>query len=218
MKASFKQRLLLFSLPPLAAWLMRLLAMTWRFQEKGAAGLSVTRPQPEPRIYVYWHEFVLPAVGLYRDRPIHPFASQSFDGELISRAMHRLGLGPCARGSSSRGGAQGLLELKKFLDQGEHVSITVDGPRGPRRRAQLGAVKLAQLSGRALVPFGIASRPALRLRSWDRMLLPLPWMGGRVHFGEAIYVPRAAELEASLAVLQGALDQLCLEAEIRSDQ
>jgi lysophospholipid acyltransferase (LPLAT)-like uncharacterized protein len=218
MKATFKQRLLLFFLPPLAAWLMRLLAVTWRFREKGAATLSVTRPQPEPRIYVYWHECVLPAVGLYRDQPIHPFASQSFDGELISRAMHRLGLGPCARGSSSRGGAQGLLEMKKFLDQGRHVSITVDGPRGPRRKAQLGAVKLAQLSGRALVPFHILPRPALRLRSWDRMLLPLPFLRGGVYFGEAMGVPRDGDPETSLKALQTALERVCLEAEERSDQ
>src|SRR5688572_3842997 len=115
---TLKQRLLMATAPPLAAWLMRALARTWRVRESGESGLSVTRAQPEPRIYVYWHEFVLPAVGAYRDRPIHPFASKSFDGELISRAMRKLGFGEVARGSSSRGGAPGLLRMKAWLGQG----------------------------------------------------------------------------------------------------
>jgi lysophospholipid acyltransferase (LPLAT)-like uncharacterized protein len=156
---------------------------------------------------------VLPAVGCYRDLGIHPFASRSFDGELISRAMDRLGFGETARGSSSRGGASGLLELLRFLEKGEHVAVTVDGPRGPRRRAQEGVLKLAELSGRAVVPFGIAASPGPRLRSWDRMLLPLPFQELRVRFGAPLRVARGASLDAELRQLQEGLDRLTQELE-----
>jgi lysophospholipid acyltransferase (LPLAT)-like uncharacterized protein len=204
--------------PPLVSSLVRSLAVTWDIREQGETRYSVKAAQAEPRIYVYWHEFVLPAVGVYRDLGIHPFASKSFDGELICRTMSRLGFGDSARGSSSRGGAQGLLELKRFLEAGQHVAITVDGPRGPRRVAQEGAVKLAQLSGFAMVPFCFASKRAFRLKSWDRMILPGPWMRGVINFGQAIQVPRElSSLKGPTAQLQGGLDLICREIENGAD-
>lgn len=211
---TLKQRLLIHSAPPLAAMLLRSFAATWKVSESGETALSVRQPQPAARIYVYWHEFALAAVGIYRDFGIHPFASQSFDGELVSRTMDRMGFGVTARGSSSRGGAQGLLELKSFLDKGEHVGITVDGPRGPRRVAQLGALKLAQVSGCSVVPFTFAAKKERRLRSWDRMLIPLPLMQGVVCFGAELKVAKEQEdLSASLAQLQTSFDSICSQAE-----
>lgn len=209
--------MLLATAPGLASAFLRCMALTWHFTEEGRTDLSVRQAQPEPRIYAYWHEFVLPSVGIYRDRKIHPFASKSFDGELISRTMDRLGFGETARGSSSRGGAQGLLEMKGMLEKGGHVAITVDGPRGPRRVAQEGALKLAQVSGFAVVPFSLAPRPRLRLKSWDSMVLPLPFMGGVVKFGDEIRVARALKsLEAPHQKLQRELDRITASLEADS--
>jgi lysophospholipid acyltransferase (LPLAT)-like uncharacterized protein len=196
--------------PPLVSTLVRSFARTWRITENGQTQYSVRAKQSEPRIYVYWHEFVLPAVGTYRDLGIHPFASKSFDGELICRTMDLLGFGSCARGSSSRNGALGLLELKRFLLGGEHVAITVDGPRGPRRCVKDGALKLAQLSGFAIIPFAFSCPTAFRLKSWDRMILPGPWMQGEITFGNEIRVPRdCSSLEESAAKVQNELNHIC---------
>jgi lysophospholipid acyltransferase (LPLAT)-like uncharacterized protein len=208
------QRLALLAAPHPASWLLRALALSWRGREIGEARLSSRLPQSEPRIYVTWHESTLAMVGAYRDQKVHPFASRSFDGELISRLAGCMGFSGMARGSSSRGGGQGLLELRSYLEQGEHVYITVDGPRGPRRQAKEGGLKLAQLSGKALVPIAFAARPSLRLRSWDRMLMPPPFCRAVFFFGPEMRIPREAQdLGGHVLALQDALNQCHVDAE-----
>jgi lysophospholipid acyltransferase (LPLAT)-like uncharacterized protein len=214
MEFNNKQRFAITMLPPLAGLLLRLLAKSWRCGEAGQAGLSSKLPQSEARIYVTWHESTLAMVGGYRDQKVHPFASRSFDGELITRLAGRMGYPDLARGSSSRGGAQGLLEMRSFLDAGEHVYITVDGPRGPRREAKEGSIKLAQLSGRAIVPIAFAARPSLRLKSWDRMILPAPFCRGLFFFGEEIRIGREpGPLQQYVERLQIELNRCHTEAE-----
>lgn len=213
-KFSLKQRLAVWLLPPLAALLFRLLAWSWRDLEMGESGLSGKRPQGDARIYVTWHESVLAMLGAYRGQAVHPFASQSFDGELVSRLARQMGYPPLARGSSSKGGATGLLEMRAFLDAGEHVYITVDGPRGPRREAKEGSLKLAQLSGKSLVPIACAAQPAWRLRSWDRMIIPRPFSRCVYFFGPEMKVPSdAASLEPFVKALGEAINRCHDEAE-----
>jgi lysophospholipid acyltransferase (LPLAT)-like uncharacterized protein len=214
MAFTLKQSLGLAAAPPMLALAFRSLAATWRFSESGVAGLSPKRAQPAPRIYAYFHEYLIGMVGSYRDQAIHPFASRSFDGELISRVARRMGYLEVARGSSSRGGAQALLESLAFLKTGEHVSITVDGPRGPRRQAQEGAVKLAQLSGASIVPVAMACSFKFRLRSWDRMLLPLPFARCEFIFGSEISCDPASSAELELKKMQGAMLALSEAADI----
>ena len=214
MPYSFKQRVILGLAPITVASVLRSLAFSWRLREAGARQLSARLPQPEPRIYAFWHEGILGTIGAYRDSAIHPFASQSFDGELITRTLDHLGFLETARGSSSRGGAGGLMELKRFVEQGDHVVFTVDGPRGPRRKVQEGVIKLAQLSGRAIVPVGVFFRPAARLRSWDTMQIPAPFSLGIFRFGAEIRVPRElSDLSDYVRQLQDSLERETLFSE-----
>jgi len=82
---------------------MRALGRSWRITEVPSEGRSPTDPGTTERfIYAYWHEYIIPTVGHYRGCPIHALASQSFDGELITATMLRLGYPSPARGSSSR--------------------------------------------------------------------------------------------------------------------
>ncbi len=191
------------------------LASSWRVRELNAEGLSPSHPGTKGRfIYAYWHEYIIPTVGHYRGLPIHALASRSFDGDLVSRAMLKLGYPEAARGSSSRDGASGLLGLLRDLKHGDHVAVTVDGPRGPRRRAQEGVLQLARLSGHSIVPVGYASSSKARLRSWDRSLIPLPFSRGVFCMGSAIQVGREEAVTAvMLQKLQDGLDQATLRAE-----
>jgi lysophospholipid acyltransferase (LPLAT)-like uncharacterized protein len=169
----FKQKMALSLAPPLAVAILRALAATWRIKETGQRSLSPLAGSKQTCIYTVWHESVL-AAGFYRDEAIHALASQSFDGELISRTLMGLGWPIPARGSSSRGGSAALAEMQGFLGQGDHVLLTVDGPRGPRRLAKDGAIKLSRLSGHPVVPVAFACRPQPRLKTWDRMVIPRP--------------------------------------------
>jgi lysophospholipid acyltransferase (LPLAT)-like uncharacterized protein len=215
MNLSLSKRLLRLIAPFLGAWALRSLAFSWRVRELSPKERSPKRASTTERyIYAYWHEYILSTVGHYRGCPIHALASRSFDGDLISQAMLNLGYPAPARGSSSRGGASGLRELLRGLQDGNHVAVTVDGPRGPRRVAQDGVLKLAQLSGKAIVPVGFASSSALRLKSWDRSLLPLPFSLGVFCLGEPFKVPRDSRVDSALLQkLQAALDRATQRAE-----
>jgi hypothetical protein len=209
---NLKEQLILSLAPPLGAWTLRAMAATWRIGEAGHTALSPLASPKQPYIYVVWHECAL-AAGFYRGQALHALASQSFDGELISRALLRLGWMRAARGSSTRGGGTGLLEMQGFLDQGEHVLLTVDGPRGPRRVAKDGAIKLASLSGRPVVPVAFACSPELRIKSWDRMIVPPPLARGVFWFGEELHFQKTAHKAADdLKRLQEGLDQATLDA------
>ncbi len=205
----FRQWLLKSIVPPLATALLRLLASTWRVRMLNADQAPTQVVSTPPKVYAMWHDTFIPSIVMFRDRPIVGLASRSFDGELIADVIQRLGYPEPARGSSSRGGAEALRSLTRGLKSGLHVTVTVDGPRGPRWQASEGMVKLAQLSGCPLMPVGIAVRGALRLRNWDKTVIPLPFARLTVAFGEAILVGRESEdLGATLTILQQQMDAL----------
>lgn len=203
---SFAGRRAMQFLPPLGAWVLRGLTATLRISEVGDLRNSLSDPSRPPTIYAAWHETAL-TVAHYRDRPIHALASRSFDGELVSRMLQSLGFPQTARGSSTRAGDLGALELLRYLEKGDHVLMTVDGPKGPRRRAKPGIIKLAQLSGCPVVPVVFAGSPQLRIGSWDRMIIPVPFSRGLYGYGPELRFRRDGfSPAAALARLQAGLD------------
>ncbi len=100
----------------------------------------------------FWHGRVLTATYYFRRRGIVVMISENFDGEWIARIIEQFGF-RTSRGSSSRGGQRALLQLKREMDRGPPSGFAVDGPRGPARKAQPGAVWLAKLTGNPVVPF-----------------------------------------------------------------
>lgn len=210
---NLKEKLILGTVPCLGAWTLKGLAATWNIKEAGQRALSPLARPGRSLIYAVWHENSLIA-GFYQNQPLHALASQSFDGELISRALIHLGWLRPARGSSTRGGSSGLLELEGFLARNEHVLLTVDGPRGPRRQAKEGAVKLARLSGHGVVPVAFACKPQARLKSWDRMLIAPPFARGVFWFGEELRFGRGqGGAGGDLERLQDGLVQATADAE-----
>lgn len=205
------QKALLALAPPAGAALLRGLTATWRVAEAGRTEESPDAAPARARVYAVWHECAL-AAGFYRGRPLHALASRSFDGELISRVLDRLGWLRTVRGSSSRGGSAGLKDLDACLKRGEHVLLTVDGPRGPRRVAKDGALQLARLGGHPVVPVAFACRPAWRLGSWDRMVVPPPFSRGVFWFGAAL-APERGSRGPSLDALQRGLELASESAE-----
>ena len=99
--------------------------------------------------------------------------SENFDGEWVARIMRRFGYG-AARGSTSRGGARALAQLRRDMAAGHSAAFTVDGPRGPARVAQPGAVWLAGATGHAILPFHIEASTFWTVNSWDSHQVPKP--------------------------------------------
>jgi lysophospholipid acyltransferase (LPLAT)-like uncharacterized protein len=136
------------------------------------------------------------------------------DGELVGRVV--AGWGTRSVEGSRRGGTEALRAAHRLLADGVSVGIAPDGPLGPRERAKEGAVALASLSGRPIVPVAWTASRAVTLSSWDRLQLPLPWSRVAVALGEPITVPPgldAAAVELHRRALEAELGRLGSAAE-----
>jgi lysophospholipid acyltransferase (LPLAT)-like uncharacterized protein len=165
------------------------------------------RARGEPVIYVCWHGRLLPLAYQHRRQEVLTLVSRSADGEYIARALERWGYGS-VRGSSSRGGDRALRELVRLVRAGRSVSITPDGPRGPRERVKPGALLVAQLTGRPLIPAAAGASRAWWFGKWDRFLVPKPFSEIRVSYGTPQFVAReggAAALAEAASILEAQL-------------
>jgi lysophospholipid acyltransferase (LPLAT)-like uncharacterized protein len=161
----------------------------------------------------YWHQhqlfcarYLLQAHQQRRLR-VGFLVSPSVDGELAAMVIRRVG-GVVIRGSSSHTGAQALKGYFEALmrDQVSPV-INPDGPRGPRFKFKPGAVLLAQLSGRPMLPMAYAASRAWLIH-WDRFVLPMPGCRIAIAIGSPRAVPRvldAAALEGITGDMEAAL-------------
>jgi lysophospholipid acyltransferase (LPLAT)-like uncharacterized protein len=121
--------------------------------------------------------------------PLASLISASKDGGLLATVLKKFGV-QAARGSSSRRGAQALVELRSWMDKGYHVAITPDGPRGPCYTVHDGVITLAQVTGRPIIPVSSHIHWKYRPRSWDRFQIPLPFSRCDIRIGEPLTVPR----------------------------
>jgi lysophospholipid acyltransferase (LPLAT)-like uncharacterized protein len=123
-----------------------------------------------PRIYVFWHEYILLPLHIRGHCNMTMLLSQHRDADVLFCLGRYMGF-ECVRGSSARGGAAALIELSR-LEKPMHIAITPDGPRGPRRKLAPGAVFLASRLGMPIVPMGLGYERPWRVRSWDRFAVP----------------------------------------------
>lgn len=163
---------------------------------------DVDHHEGHPLIWVFWHNRMLLMPWMHQR--LYPgmggaiLCSPSGDGQIIADVCGRFGMTP-VRGSSSRRGAQALVELANQTKLGKDIGITPDGPRGPAYRMHPGVIKLAQLSGAPMLPMHVTYSSAVRLPTWDEFLVPLPFSKVRLEIGRRITVPRRmteAECEA----------------------
>jgi len=140
----------------------------------------------------FWHGRILPAAYYFRRRGIVVITSENFDGEWIAGIIERFGYGT-ARGSTSRGARKALLQLKRELASGHPAGFTLDGPRGPARVAQAGAVWLSMATGNPVLPFHLEASRHWTLNSWDRTQIPKPFGTVAIAMGEPFQVPKDAD-------------------------
>jgi lysophospholipid acyltransferase (LPLAT)-like uncharacterized protein len=138
-----------------------------------------------------WHGRALYFLHRYQHQRLTILVSHSKDGEFVSQVLQRFGV-HVTRGSSSRGGAQGLMEIVRHVHSGYHAAFTPDGPRGPRYTVQPGIVAVAKTTGAAILPVTYSARWKKVFHSWDAFLMPLPFSRVVVVYGEPIYVPATA--------------------------
>jgi lysophospholipid acyltransferase (LPLAT)-like uncharacterized protein len=185
------------------------LGATYRWRAEGERHLDAVTGGGHQPILAFWHGRILPATCYFRDRGIVVITSENFDGEWIARIIERFGYGT-ARGSTSRGARKALLQLSRDMAAGRPVAFTVDGPRGPSRVAQPGAVWLAKATGNPVLPFHIEADRYWTMNSWDRTQIPRPFATVAVAIGEPLHVSGDADASGIEAARQS------LEARLRT--
>jgi lysophospholipid acyltransferase (LPLAT)-like uncharacterized protein len=193
---SWKQRIAAF-----LVWaFIRLVASTVRFRIHDTGLFQGKRPGT--LIYCIWHNRLAMSLTCYQTyaHPRNPtsgiaaLVSASRDGAFLAAVLEAFRVQP-VRGSSSRRGAQALLELTSWAEKGYDLAITPDGPRGPRYVVQPGVMWLAQLTGRPILPVSYNLRWKIQLKSWDRFQIPLPFTRCDVRAGDLMTVPSDASEE-----------------------
>jgi lysophospholipid acyltransferase (LPLAT)-like uncharacterized protein len=201
--------------------IVRLLGATWRWRVEGLAHLDAAHANGRSVIHAFWHGRILPGTVYFQRRGIVVLTSQNFDGEWIARIIHRFGYGT-ARGSSSRGSRAAMRQLLRDVRE-KDVAFPLDGPRGPARVAQPGAIWLSRATGSAVLPFHFEAARHWSLRSWDRTQIPKPFTTIAVVFDAPFVVPREVsdeDLDAFRQKLEQALascERRCLELAGRAE-
>ena len=211
-----------------APWIMRLggfgltrLMRSWM----GTLKYQIHREEPTvdpvvdgfegPNIYLFWHEYI-PIPFYLRGRcNITMLLSRHRDAEWLSHAARYMGFGT-VRGSSSRGG---VASLKKLMQVGKEMNLTMtpDGPRGPRRVLAPGCIYLASRLKIPLVCLGFGYNSCWRMENaWDRFAIPKPFAQSRMMIGRRIHIPEGLDrdgIEHYREFVQDVLEQKTVCAE-----
>ena len=196
-----------------AAPVIRALGATCRWRTEGLEHYDAILASGKQPILGFWHGRILPATYFFRNRGIVVMISLNFDGEWIGRIIQRFGY-DVARGSTSRGGARALVQMRRELLKGKPVGFALDGPRGPARVAQPGAVFLAGATGHPILPFHFEAERFWSAGRWDRTQVPKPFARVGLAVGEPIFV--ADTQEATIERSRVALEQRLATLESRA--
>lgn len=166
-------------LPPIIAFLLRLLFLTLRIRIDDQCGILKNSPD-FPLIYTFWHNRILAVSATFHRyypasrKGVSVLTSPSRDGALLAAVVASLGMGS-VRGSSSRRGSRALLECLELLQHDSDLAITPDGPRGPRYQLGPGLLLLCQQTNARILPIHVRFGKSIRLKTWDQFTIPLPF-------------------------------------------
>jgi lysophospholipid acyltransferase (LPLAT)-like uncharacterized protein len=214
------RRFLYQLLVPVGVWLLH---GVWRWSRVvsivGTEHITQSLARAPSFIPVYWHQhqlfcikylLALRAAGVKLGFLISP----SVDGEIGAMLVRRMG-GEVIRGSSSHTGARALRDYYQALARDQvSPAITPDGPRGPPWKFKPGAVLLAQLAQRPIIPLAYAASRAWKIK-WDKFVIPKPLARIAIAVGEPVYIPKgldAAGLERYQAEMETRLKSLYADA------
>lgn len=194
------------ALAPFVAFLLRLIHKTIRWEKR------VDYELYKGKIIALLHGNALAVSMLGIDRGIYALVSRFRDGDIAERFLLSLGYkvvrGSSEEGKPQKGGSVGLLKLIKLLKEGNTVAITVDGPKGPYGKVKSGIVLLAQKTGIPIIPVYVELEWYIRLNTWDRLTIPIPFSKAKVKLGNPIWVLPEDNIDTKREELQEVLSFL----------
>lgn len=206
--------------PFLAAMALKLLRSTLRVHRLGLEPVSSRVDRDQRIVLAFWHRrlVMMPlAYPFHRQgapgspRGVAILSSDSKDGERSAATWRWFGI-HAVRGTAGDDGAKALVRMIRAVKEGWDFGITPDGPRGPLRKLKPGVLALSRKTGAWIVPVSIAYSRAWRLKTWDGMLVPLPFSRVTVRYGEPFRVAEGEE-ESQGAALEACLNDMEVWAE-----
>lgn len=187
-------------LPWLYIGYMRLVFATSRVHDNDFARLHDIIRDGDGAVALLWHEEVATvAYGYWRFRfNAHTLASRGDAGALITRMLELCGFTVFRGGSSRRRSRRNTDVVDAMIEHmnenpGVIYGITVDGSKGPAYRMKTGGVRIAHACGKPVALVRTWYKRSLRLRSWDRTAIPLPFNDIRYHLRGPFEVPANAD-------------------------
>jgi lysophospholipid acyltransferase (LPLAT)-like uncharacterized protein len=156
---------------------------TCRHQDQLNERIKVALAEHVGVVSLMWHEEVFPSAFAYGPLRGSALASTSTFGRIITRMLEFCGC-TVYRGGSSRGAQrrrQVLPDMIRYMDQAEHClyGLTVDGSHGPVYAMKSGGLVIARACRTPIYLGRTWFSRHVRLRSWDRTAIPLPF--GRLY-------------------------------------
>lgn len=171
-------------------WYIRLVRLTSSFRLEGTEERDRLHEEGQPFIIALWHNRIamMPYAWKEETANLTVLASAHRDGQLVSQGLGRFGFQSISI-DSKVGGGNATRQVIRFLKDGKCVGITPDGPRGPRMRVKNGLVQISAMTGAPVIPVAYSASRCLRLSSWDRFVLPLPFSRIVCRWGASIPAP-----------------------------
>ncbi len=167
-------------------WALIGLKLSFRFRVINQPAIDKIRSKKTSYIVALWHQNLIHST-LSHSAPHATMASNSKDGDLITAVLHHLGY-KVARGSSSKGGRRGIVELIRFVRQGYPAAVTVDGPQGPFHEPKNGIFSLAKACKVPIVPYVVYPEKFWAANNWDNFRVPLPFSRVCLYLCDPIFV------------------------------
>ncbi|MCK5237623.1 MAG: DUF374 domain-containing protein, partial [Deltaproteobacteria bacterium] len=155
-KLTFKDKLLLAIVPPLATAIIKSLALTMKIEVLHEERVKPFWEDNKRMILAFWHGRLLMMPFASFGTKFTNLASPHEDGAFSAKTLTKLGI-TSVIGSSTRGWIGGFKGLLKAVKQGSSISMTPDGPKGPPRIAKTGTVQLASKTGLPIYPITFGS-------------------------------------------------------------
>ena len=193
---------------------IRVVWYTSRWEHRHRERVQAFVDSDQPLIVAFWHGRLMMTAMLWRfpGRDMYALISEHRDGRLISDAVGHLGIKTVV-GSTSKGGSKALREMVQLLKQGNSLTVTPDGPRGPSMTAAGGVVQLARLGGAPIVPISYSVTRGRHAKSWDRFLVPYPLTRGIITYGQPITLSKGDDLDEATKRLEAELIAITQEAD-----
>lgn len=147
-------------------------------------------------IIIGWHGRTLEMPYFWnKSRTLNALVSPHRDGRMIVHILQKFGIGH-VNGSSDKNSTNAAIELMRNLQQGNSIAIIPDGPRGPSMKLSMSPIFYAQKSGKPIlgITYSISGAKIIT-KSWDNMLIPLPFHKGMYAITDPFFVPQDASAE-----------------------